>query len=342
MRALIACLTLLFILPAWADKLIIEPDMGREPVLNAMQQARHSLKLVMYGLTDDTLLNALIQQKQRGKTVNIILEQTPYKAANENDKAINLFDRHQIKWQGAIPPFKLIHQKTLVIDGQQAIIMTFNFTRSTFKNERNFALIIDNPTLVHDIDALFTADWNHVPSKVLSPNIIASPDNSREALLRLIRQAKQSIHVYAQSLSDYTITGALAKAAHKGIDVQVLTSAKLRENQAAYLQKAGVKIHYSKHYYIHAKAMLIDGQKAMLGSINFTKNSLDHNRELAVITDDPTVITELNKVFTHDWDETNQLASRYNYAHDPAIREAAHLVKKYLVSAVKIISKYNQ
>jgi len=342
MRYWLACLCFLFALPVWADQLIIEPDMGREPILSAIQHARHSIKLVMYGLTDDSLINALIKQKQLGRTLNIILEQAPYNANDENAKAIGLLNANSVNWKGTVPPYKLIHQKTLLIDGKEAIVMTFNFTRSTFKKERNFALIVDNPKIVRDIDAIFAADWNHVPSSVQSSSVIASPDNSRDVLLRLIRQAKKSIHVYAQSLNDYAISGALAKAAHKGVDVQVLTSAKLREKQANYLQQAGINIHYSQHYYIHAKVMIIDNQKAVLGSINFTKNSLDHNRELAVVTNDETVINLLNQTFSHDWNIANGTMSSTNLVNDAAVRAATRLMKKYLSLAIRTISKYNQ
>lgn len=308
LAVLTLCLTL--VLPAWADQLIVEPDMGIAPVKNAILSAEHSLDLIMYGFTDDTLLNALISQQRRGRTVKVILEQSPYKAEKENTKVINAFKTNQVPWQGSLPGFQLIHQKMLIMDGEKAMVMTFNFTRATFKNERNFALVIDNVERVHNLLAMFSADWNRVPIHNRDDHLIYSPDNSRESLLALINHAKHTILLYTQTLSDYKIAGALANAARKGVQVNILTSAKLRDKQANYLQRAGVMVHISKQYYIHAKVFIIDNKQAVIGSINLTRASLDTNRELSVITDDPAVIKQLNAVFNKDWQATESTALR--------------------------------
>lgn len=207
--------------------------------------------------------------------------------------------------------------------------MTFNLTRSAFKNDRNFALIIDDPKRVKAIDDLFAADWNSKAVNLISPDLIVSPQNSREKLISLINRAQHSIQVYAQSLSDYKITGALAKAARKGVKVEMLTSAKLTEKRADFLAKAGVKVRVSKRYYIHAKAFIFDNKKAVIGSINLTKASLDNNRELAIMTNDPKVISQLKKTFQRDWSsaETDFLK---NFLAD----------KKTILRTIKVIEKY--
>lgn len=297
---------LLTAFPALADQLIVEPDMGRKPIINAIKNTRHTLSLVMYGFTDESLLDALIRQQKQGKTVKVILEEQPYKAENENNKTIRTFNQNEVAWQGHIPPFRLIHQKTLVIDGNKAIVMTFNFTRSAFKNDRNFALIIDDPQRINEIAATFASDWNHQPTANHADQLVWSPDNSREQLLKIISGAKQSLKIYAQTISDYKIVGALAKAARKGVNVQILTSNRLRDKQADYLARAGVVVRRSNRYYIHAKVMIVDNQKAVLGSVNLTRASLDDNRELAVITKDSAVIQQLTATFDQDFRDTEK------------------------------------
>jgi phosphatidylserine/phosphatidylglycerophosphate/cardiolipin synthase-like enzyme len=275
--------------------------MGRKPLLDAINNANHSIELVMYGFTDKTLLDALIQKKNQGKTIKVILESSPYKAEGENNKSIAAFNSHDLNWQGHIPPHRLIHQKTLILDGNQAIVMTFNFTHSTFKKERNFALIIDDAQRVKAITSLFAADWNHIPNINSNPDLIISPDNSRAQLTSLINHAKNSIRIYAQNINDYKIIGALANAARRSVKVQIVTSTHMKEKQYNYLTRAGVNIHYNKKYIIHAKVFIIDNQKAVIGSINLTRPSLEDNRELSVVTQDAKVIEQLNNTFTQDW-----------------------------------------
>jgi cardiolipin synthase len=316
---------------AWADQLIIEPEMGRAPIVHAIQQAQHSIDLVMYGFTDDTLLNAILQKQAQGKTVKIILERAPYKTTDENKRTISQFKKHQLAWQGTLPAARLIHQKTLILDGRTAMVMTFNFTHSTFQKQRNFAVVIDDPREVKAIAALFAADWNHVPFHNTAPDLIVSPDDSREKLLSLIESAKTSIQLYAQSLSDYQLVGALAKAAKRGVQVQVLTSSKLREKQQAYLTAAGVHIGNSKKLYIHAKALLIDGQQAAIGSINLTRASLDKNRELMVVTRDKQVINPFLATFAQDWEEQPLPAQSWKQPllpHSQNLRQALRFLRQ--------------
>jgi cardiolipin synthase len=300
MRLLII-LFFLCITPLYADQLIIEPDMGRTPILNAIKETNHSLHLVMYGFTDNALLNAILKQHQEGHTVQIILEENPYKASSENTKTIQAFDTHGISWHGSIPSIRLIHQKTLLIDNKKAIVMTFNFTNSTFKKTRNFAIVLDDPNTVRDIEEHFSADWNHQPALNHSSQLIWSPEDSRKKMIQQIGLAKQSIDIYTQQLNDFKTIGALAKAAHDGVRINILTSRKLRDKQAAFLERAGVTIRYSNHFYIHAKAFIIDQQKAIIGSTNLTRASLDDNRELSVITEDKNVVKALRETFMHDW-----------------------------------------
>ena len=119
-RILILLIFYLFPTIIWADQLIIEPEMGRKPILSALENSRYSVNLVMYGFTDQQLLNAILKQKSKNIAIKIILEQHPYKRENENNKVITLFNKNKIPWQGSIPGIKLIHQKTLLIDNQKS------------------------------------------------------------------------------------------------------------------------------------------------------------------------------------------------------------------------------
>lgn len=320
----------------WADQLIIEPEMGRTPILDAIKNAEQSIDLVMYGFTDDAILQALL--RKQNKSLKIILERSPYRADKENLKIIKVFNDNDIKWHGAVPPYRLVHQKSLIIDDNKAIVMTFNFTRSTFKNERNFALVIDDAKRVHAIADIFAADWNHKSVANNPTDIILSPDDSRDKFTALIKQAKNSIQIYAQTLNDYKLVGALAKTARKGVKIDVLTSASMRGKQLDYLTRAGVNIHQSNGLYIHAKAMVIDNQIAIIGSTNLTRASLEDNRELSVVTRDPTVIRQLSETFEHDLQAANNRVSYHHYQNNLPNQRAVMRAMKHVVKWAKTFS----
>jgi cardiolipin synthase len=52
---------------------------------------------------------------------------------------------------------------------------------------------------------------------------------------------------------------------------------------------------------MHAKLILVDGQRAFVGSQNFSTVSLDANREAGIIVADTAVVTELAGVAQGDW-----------------------------------------
>jgi phosphatidylserine/phosphatidylglycerophosphate/cardiolipin synthase-like enzyme len=288
---------------AFSDQLIIEPEMGRGPVLSAIHHAHSSVQLIMYGLTDEECIMALIASKN--KNLQVLLEKNPYKANDENQTAIDLLQKNNVFLYGSNPQFKLTHQKTFVFDHKEALIMTFNLTRSTFTKERNFALLTTDPAIVHEIESVFTADKQHHVFSVKNPNLAWCPNNCRERILALIRSAEHSINIYAQTISDYSITGALAAAARSGVHVKLLLSESSdqikNKKRFAYLTHAGVKIHFNKQYIIHAKVMIIDEQRALLGSINLTESSLNDNRELSIMTTDVNVIKKLMTTLMEDW-----------------------------------------
>lgn len=54
-----------------------------------------------------------------------------------------------------------------------------------------------------------------------------------------------------------------------------------------------------RHHTLHAKGILI-GDRAFVGSFNFTQNSLDNNRELGLFLVGESV-DFLQKTFQYDW-----------------------------------------
>lgn len=54
-------------------------------------------------------------------------------------------------------------------------------------------------------------------------------------------------------------------------------------------------------FYMHAKIIVVDGQKAFVGSENISTASLEHNRELGIIVGDQNVLSTLQQTFQQDW-----------------------------------------
>jgi len=316
----------------FADQLIVEPDDGRTPLLNSIQNAHSSIDLVMYGFTDFAFADALAKARQQGKQVHVLLESTPYRTENENEAVIQDLQKFHVPLVYPDDNFKLTHQKTFIFDHHDALVMTFNLTHSTFKNQRNFAVKIDDQQEVDEIENVFHADSMHRTIHPHNPNLVWSPDNSREKIADLINNANNEILIYAQDISDYKTIGLLGKAARRGVKIKMLLSLspeKRASKKIQFLTKSGIHIHILKGLYVHAKVMIVDRQKAMVGSINLTKPSIDDNRELSVITKDPEVVNKLIATFDRDWERKTALAHSNQIFSPTFINSIMKLVKHY-------------
>ena len=53
------------------------------------------------------------------------------------------------------------------------------------------------------------------------------------------------------------------------------------------LRRFGVKVRKQKNLRVHAKLLIVDGERALVGSMNIDRSAFDLRRELGIIIDDP-------------------------------------------------------
>ncbi len=56
--------------------------------------------------------------------------------------------------------------------------------------------------------------------------------------------------------------------------------------------------------YLHAKAIVVDGTKAWMGSVNGSTTALTKNREFGIYFDDSTDVSSLDSIFSSDFANT--------------------------------------
>jgi cardiolipin synthase len=73
------------------------------------------------------------------------------------------------------------------------------------------------------------------------------------------------------------------------------------------LDDVGIKVHTLKHLKLHAKMILADEGRAIVGSINLSPGSFDHRHELAIQVSDDDITARLLHVAHHDWKHSSPL-----------------------------------
>ena len=288
--------------------LVIEPGAGVSPVYSLISGARHNVDVTMYEFADTTAEHDLANTAKRGVHVQVILDE---KEKSVNSSAYSYFRDNGIKVVWSSSRFTYTHQKTLIIDGSQAVIMTANLTSEYYSTSRDFLVIDTNHADVAAITAVFNADFAH---HAITPgdgaDLVWSPTDSQDKLLGLINGATSSLRIYSEEMGDTTVENALIKAAKRGVDVQVCGENEDGEYDSAFakLARAGVHISYYKSstgFYIHGKVIEADygtkHAKIFIGSENFSSTSLNHNRELGLITSNSAVLSAIASTFKADF-----------------------------------------
>jgi phosphatidylserine/phosphatidylglycerophosphate/cardiolipin synthase-like enzyme len=279
----------------------IEPGDGRAPLLDEIRAARHSIDLEVYIVTDDAILESLEEARRRGVEIRVILEEQPFGGGGGQEEMFARLERAGFAVRWGNPVFRFSHIKMMVVDDAVAIIMNQNLTESAFSTNREFGVVTNRADAVQAAAAIFAADWNRGVEPDPGP-LVASPTNAREQLLALVSGARVSLDLYAEVLRDPQLLDALAAAAERGVRVRVIVSPTADfAAEVDELAAAGVEIRFSSSLYIHAKLIIADGKRAFIGSQNLSATSLDQNRELGIIVDDPVNLSRLTRTFAIDF-----------------------------------------
>ena len=288
--------------------LITEPDQGLTSIYNLIQSARKSIDMTMYELVDTQAQTMLDQAAANGVKVRVILDQNLERSSNQ--AAFDDLQSHGVQVVWAQTKYAATHQKSIVIDGTTAAVMTLNLTSRYYSSSRDFAVIENDANDVSAIKTTFNADFSSQSiTPPLGDSLVWSPTVSKTDLVNLIGAAKVSLLVENEELSYSTIVTALSKAAKRGVSVTLcMTDSSDWTANLNTLAKAGVHISTyaaTASLYIHAKVIVADygksGAKAFVGSENFSEASLTKNRELGLITTNPNILSQLNMTVVSDF-----------------------------------------
>ncbi|WP_373044317.1 phospholipase D-like domain-containing protein [Vulgatibacter sp.] len=281
------------------EELVIQPGGGRAFLLDALARAQTSVRVVAYILTDDQIEDALVATAGRG---------IPVRAIVPGDMSVNADARTKLQNGGVSvrnghPGYALTHEKAVVVDDELAFVLNQNLSWSGFERNREYdAVITGQPA--RDVASIFDADWQHLPYTA-DTDLVVSPLNSRARLEALLRAADQTIDIAMEVMNDREMIELVKARAADGIAVRVLLEdpADVDDNAAtaSQLASAGVDVRWLPNPDLHAKAVVIDGSFAYIGSVNFTYHSLSRNREVGLVTADEEAVARIASTFAADF-----------------------------------------
>jgi cardiolipin synthase A/B len=297
--------------------LIVMPDDSAQPILDAIAAAEKSLRIKMFLFSDPALLAAVIAAQKRGVKVRVMLNPARRGGEPENEATRKKLEKAGVNVIDSNPAFAVTHEKSMVVDDEIAFVKSLNWETKNLTETRDYAVITAHGNEVKEIIDCFEADWHRKEFDVgKQARLIWCNYNGRDRIAEFIDRAKHTLFVQNERYQDAVIIERLVRAATRGVKIHVmarpphtLKKEKLVEGVGGIriLDDVGVKVHKLKHLKLHAKMLLADEERAIVGSINLSPGSFDSRRELAIEVDDKHVVKRLHRVARHDWKHSHPL-----------------------------------
>lgn len=258
--------------------------------------------VAVYTFTLPGLREALMRAQKRGVDVRVILEKFPFWNTSLNRETQLFLEKNRIPLhQSGEKQFAFMHAKYMLFDNDW-IIETANWTRASFSSNREFFLQGRDHEIYRNLEALFSADFEGGKWISWDIRLLAWPTNARERLTDFLEGAEKTIDIYAPSFSDAGLLTTLAQLCYRDKTIRLLL--------ANYDDESDQKPDYGRCIQVrkmkkplHAKSIIRDSQSAFLGSFNYTKNSLENNREIGLFISWE-VVKSISQSFESDWKQS--------------------------------------
>ncbi len=146
--------------------------------------------------------------------------------------------------------------------------------------------------------------------------VYTAPDVAVEQTTRLLREADDRVYVqqaYVRNWSDggNPFVDELVAAARRGVEVKLQMDGRWyveeenrevadRLNRMAEHENLSLEARLSS-FAVHNKGLVVDGERAVVSSVNWNENSPTENREVGVVIEDTDAAGYFEEVFLEDW-----------------------------------------
>jgi len=276
--------------------LIVQPDDGLDPLLDAINSAKRSLDIAIFRFDLKDIEKAAEEAVGRGVDVRALIAHT-HKGPDRRLRQLEL--RMLAKGVTVTRTGNELlryHGKYMVVDREALYVFGFNYTRDDMKS-RSFGIVTRSRPIVQDALRLFEADNMRQEFEPSVDGLVVSPENAREQLATFIKRAKKSLAIYDPKLSDTQMLRLLNLRARAGVDIRLIGKVGRRAGAIKAQKLPGLRL--------HVRAIIRDGDTVFVGSQSLRALELDARREVGLIIKDAAVVKRLQDIFDGDWSRTD-------------------------------------
>jgi cardiolipin synthase A/B len=283
-------------------KLLIQPDDGARPLVQAITGARHSIELAIFRFDEREIEKALASAVGRGVAVHALIANTN-RTGEENLRSLELrLLAAGVTVARTADDLARYHGKLMIIDNRELYLLAFNPTYANIERSRSFGLVTRKRALVRQARLIIESDARRQPFPAEPNGLVVSPVNSRTRLSAFISAARKELLIYDSKVSDVPMIRLLEKRAAAGVQIRIIGHLTGSIPGATVRKLAQIRL--------HTRTMIRDGRMAFIGSQSLRPVELDGRREVGLIFSEPKLVARLQQVFNSDWAAAGQAAER--------------------------------
>ncbi|XP_047563891.1 mitochondrial cardiolipin hydrolase [Lutra lutra] len=134
-------------------------------------------------------------------------------------------------------------------------------------------------------------------------------ESSLSRLLRALLAARASLELCLFAFSSPQLGRAVQLLHQRGVCIRVITDCDymaLNGSQIGLLRKAGIQVRHDQDLgYMHHKFAIVDKKVLITGSLNWTTQAIQNNRENVLIMEDEEYVRLFLEEFERIWEELN-------------------------------------
>lgn len=303
---------------------------------NEIDNAKSSIDFAIYGISNQPeIINSLKNAQKRGVKIRWVCDfdkkdKDYYKDTKILKQIIKSYNT-DITYDSNNRP-AIMHNKFFIFDNQKVFTGSSNITSTDISGfNSNISILVNSKELANIYlkefeqmyNGLFHTDKKQINKKTIQINeetkadILFSPKDKiiTTKIIPLIENAKKYIYIPVFFITKKEILNALVYAHNKGVDIKIIndaTNANTKYSVHKQLRDYGIQVKTENYAgKLHSKAIIIDDEISVIGSMNFSNNGEKRNDENVLVIYDKEITRYLKNTFLHLW---NKIPSKYlNY-----------------------------
>lgn len=294
---------------------------------NEIDSAEETIDFAVYGINNQPeIYNALVNAYNRGVKIRWVADydkkdQNYYPDTLKLQKIITTYNTDKetdLSGQSAI-----MHNKFFIFDNKKVFTGSANITSTDIAGFNSNISVLLNSEQVAQIftqefeqmyNGAFHKDKKAYPKEKININgielgVFFSPQDKiiTKEILPIINNAKSYIYIPVFYITKKELVNELIAAHKRGVEVKIINDATNASNKYTIhhqLREAGIKVKTENYAgKLHSKAMIIDDEYSIIGSMNFTNSGEKRNDENVVIIKDEEIAQYLKSTFLKLWDK---------------------------------------